>query len=157
MLDKLFVCRIFWWFYWSPSSSLGHSSCFFKQVQSPLCSSNCCPHILGMLGIDHSCTCHSFPIGWSPYFSKCYNTCWDKHLFVPNGIMKYPSHVTVGCQLLSPTFWKPNGLVLSLVASFFDGLPTQAKVCFASSKCSFRYHLNMFLFMCGYQGHALNY
>jgi hypothetical protein len=45
MLEKLFVCRIFWWFDWSPSSSSGHSSCFFEQVQPPLCSSNCCPRI----------------------------------------------------------------------------------------------------------------
>lgn len=37
MLEKLFVCGILWWFYWSPSSSR-HSSYFFEQVWLPLCS-----------------------------------------------------------------------------------------------------------------------
>jgi len=69
--------------------------------------------------------------------------------------MRYPSHVTLGCQLLSPTFWEPNGLILSLVEGLFDGLPTRTKVYFVSSKCSFKYHLNTFLFMCGSKGKCL--
>ncbi len=39
-----------------------HVSCFFGWTWLPLCSSNCCPFILRMLGTDCSCTCHSFPI-----------------------------------------------------------------------------------------------
>jgi hypothetical protein len=153
MLEKLFVCEIFWWFYWSLNSSLGQYSYFFEQVWLPLCSSNCCPRILGMLGIDPFCTCHSFPVRWSPYFSKCNNTCGDWHFFVLDGITRCPSHVTLGCQLLGPTFWKPSGLILSLVASFFDGSPTWAKVYFASSKCSFKYHSSTSLLMCMSKGY----
>ncbi len=113
------------------------------------------PHILGMLDTDHSCTCHSFLIGWSPYSSRCSSTCWNWHFLVPNGTTKCPSFVTPSCSLSSPTLWKPNGLVLSLVLGFFGGSPTWAKVCFISSICSLRYHVNMFPFMCRSKGGRL--
>jgi hypothetical protein len=61
-----------------------------------------------MLGIDRSCTCHSFLIGWSPYSSKCSNTCWNLHFSIPNGTMKYLNPATPSCLLLGPTFWKPK-------------------------------------------------
>lgn len=141
-------CEIFWWFYRSPSSSLGHSSCFSRQVWPPFYGSDCCPCILGVLGIDYSCTCHSFSVGWLFYSSKCSNTCWDWHFAILYGIMRCSNHVTLGCQISCPTLWKPSGSVLPPVVGFFGKSLTQLGVCFVSSRRSFGYHTNMFLVMC---------
>jgi hypothetical protein len=69
--------------------------------------------------------------------------------------MKYLNPITLGCLFLGPTFWKFNSLILYLVASFFGKLPTQARVCLAFSRRSFKYHANTFLFMCGFRGRRL--
>jgi len=69
--------------------------------------------------------------------------------------MKYASHVTPSCLLLSPTLWKPSSSILSPVIGFFDGLFTWIRVCFASNRHPNRYHVNMFLFMCGSRGRHL--
>jgi hypothetical protein len=108
-----------------------------------------------MLGTDCLCTCHSFLVGWSPYSLGCSNTCRDWHFPVLNDIMKYLNHVTLGCLFLSPTFWKINGFVLSLILSFFIELPTWAKVALTLSNRSFKYHANMFPLMCGSRGRCL--
>ncbi len=104
-------CGIFQWFYWSPNSPSNHSPCFFKWVWPPFYNSECFPHILGMLGTDCLRTCHSSPVGWSPYSLGCSNTCRNWHFPVLNDIMKYLNLVTLGCLFLSPTFWKLNGFV----------------------------------------------
>ncbi len=62
----------------------------------------------------------------------------------------YPS-----CLLSCPTLWDLNGLVLSLVEGFFGESPTQAGVCLIFNICSFRYHANTFLLMCGSRGRRL--
>jgi hypothetical protein len=108
-----------------------------------------------MLGIDYSYTCHSFLAKWSPYLSRCNSTCWDWHFPLPNGTTKYPNHVTPSCLTSSPTLWKPNGSILSLVASFFGRSPTQARIYLACSKKKFIYHANIFLFMYGSKGKCL--
>jgi hypothetical protein len=69
--------------------------------------------------------------------------------------MRYLNLITLGCLLLGPTFWKPSGLVLSLVAGFFGGSPTRAKIYFTSSRHSFRYHASTSLLMCGSRGRHL--
>ncbi len=154
-IRKVTWCRNFWWFYWSPSSWLNHSSCFFGQVWPPFYSLDYCPHILGMLGTNHSCICHSFLARWSPYPSGCNSTCWNQHFLVPNGTTRYPSPITLGCLLLGPTLWEPNGLVLSPIVSLFGGLPTWAKNCLAFNTHSFKYHANTSLLMCGSKGMCL--
>jgi len=54
-------------------------------------------------------------------------------------------------------FWKPNGLVLSLVIDFFGGSFTWVGVYLAFSRCSFKCHANMSLLMCGSKGrHLIN-
>ncbi len=142
-------CRIFWWFNWSSSSLSSHSSYFFEQVQFHFYNLDCCLHILGMLGINRSYTCHSFIVWWSPYSFGCSSTCWEWHFLVPNGITKYTCHVTLSCLFLGPIFWEFNGLILFPITSFFGGLPTWIKVYFDCNKCSFRYHVNTYLLMCG--------
>ncbi len=69
--------------------------------------------------------------------------------------MKYPSPITPGCLLSSPTFWKLSGLIFSSVASFFGKLFTWTKFCFTFNKCSFTYHANTFLLTCGSKGKCL--
>ncbi len=108
-----------------------------------------------MLGTDCLCIYHSFPARWSPYSSRCSNTCRDWHFLVLNDIMKYSNLVTPGCLFLSPTFWKLNGFILSLILSFFIESPTWAKVSLIPSKRSFKYHVNMFPLMCGSRGRCL--
>ncbi len=108
-----------------------------------------------MLGTIWLCTCHSFLVGWSPYSFGCNSTCRDWHFHVLNDTMKYLNLVTLGCLLVSPTFWEPNGFVLSLIVNFFTESPTQAKVSFTLNKHSFKYHANMFLFMCRSKGRWL--
>jgi hypothetical protein len=65
-----------------------------------------------------------------------------------NGTMRYLNPITPSCPLSGPTLWDPNSLVLSLVVNFFSRSPTQAKVCFASNRRSFKYYASMFLLMC---------
>ncbi len=113
------------------------------------------PHILGVLRTDCSYTCHSFPIGWSPYSSKRSCTCWNQHFPILDDTTKCPSHVTLGCPLSSPTLWKPSGLILSPVEGFLGESLTWARVCFAFSKHSFRYCASTSPFMCGYKGKHL--
>ncbi len=150
-LEKLIWCGIFWWFYWSLSSLLGHSSCFLGGVWLSFYSSNCCLYIPGMLGFAHSYTYHSFPIRWSPYSSKCNNTCWDWHFYVPNNTTRCQSPFPLGCLLSCPTFWKLSGLILPLVVVFGES-PTWARVYFSFNKHSFKYHANTFPFMCMSKG-----
>jgi len=69
--------------------------------------------------------------------------------------MRYMDFVTSSCSLLGPTLWKLNGLVLSLVTNFFDGLPTWAGICFTINKHLFRYDVNMFLLMWEFRGRHL--
>ncbi len=154
-VGKVTWCRIFWWFYWSFSSSLGHSSCFFTQVRPPFYGSNCCPCIFRVSIIDCSCSCHSFPTRWSPYSSKCRNTCWDQHCFILDSVMRCLSHVTLICSFPGPTFWKPSNLVLSLVVGFFSRSLTRAWIYFSFSRCSFRYHVNTSPLMCELEGKCL--
>ncbi len=97
-------CEIFWWFYRSPGSLSNHAPYFFKQAWLPFCGLNYNPLILGVLGINHSCTCHSFLIGWLPFYFWCNNTCWNRHFPIPNGTTRCPSHVTLGCLLSCLTF-----------------------------------------------------
>lgn len=120
-IGEITWCKIFWWFYRSPSSSLGHSSCFFEWVRPPFCSLDCCFCILEVFGIDHSYICHSFPTWWLPYFFRCNNTCWNRHFLVLNDITRCPSHVTRRCSLSCPTLWKLSGSVLPLIVSVFGG------------------------------------
>jgi hypothetical protein len=108
-----------------------------------------------MLGIDHFCICHSFPTRWSPYFFGCNHTNWYWHCFLLDGTTRYLSPVTPSCPFLGPTFWKLNGLILSPITSFLGRSPTQARVYLAYSKCSFKYHANMSLLMCGSKGKRL--
>jgi hypothetical protein len=97
----------------------------------------------------------SFLVRWSLYFFGYNSTCWNWHFFVPNGIMRCPNNVTLGCSLLGPTIWEPNGSILTLLISFFGISPTQEGICLASNKRSFGYYANMFLFMCGSKGRHL--
>jgi hypothetical protein len=100
-----------------------------------------------MFHIDHFCNCHLFLAKWLPYFYECNNTCWDWHFLVLDGIMRYLSHITLGCSFSNLTLWKLSSLVLSLVASFFVKLPTWVEVCFDSNICSFKCHANTFPLM----------
>jgi len=147
-IGEVIWCWIFWWFYWSFSSLLNHSSYFFGRTWPPFYNSKCFPCILGMLGTDHPYTCYLFPVGWSPYSFGYSNTCRNWHFPVLDDITKYPNLVTPGCLLLSPTFWKPNGFVLSPIINFFTELPTQEKLSPTPNKHSFKYHVNMFPLMC---------
>jgi len=128
---------------------------FFQRGQPPFCGSDYYLHILGVLGIDRSCTCFLFPTRQSLYYSKCSSTCWDQHFPILHKTRRCPSHITLSCSLSSPTLWKLNGLVLSLVASFFSGLLTRTKVCFISSRCSFEYRAIIFPLMCKSTGKCL--
>ncbi len=74
------------------------------------------------------CTCHSFWTRWMFYSSRCNNTCWDSQFHILNGTMKCPNHVTLGCPLSSPTFWKSNGSFLSPIESFFANRLHEQKV-----------------------------
>jgi len=65
------------------------------------------------------------------------------------------SHVTPSCSFWGPTLWKLNGLVLPPVAGFFGGLLTWIRFCFTLNKCSFGYHTNTSLLMCGSRGRCL--
>jgi len=69
--------------------------------------------------------------------------------------MRYSSHVTPSCLLLGPTLWKLISSILFLVIGFFYGSSTWVRVCFASNRCPFRYHVSMFPFMCGSRGRHL--
>jgi hypothetical protein len=64
----------------------------------------------------------------------------------------YTWHVTLGCPFSGPTFWRLNGLVLSLVIGLFGKSFIQIGICLTFSKCSFRYHANMSPFMCKSKG-----
>ncbi len=154
-VGKITWCRIFWWFYQSPSLLLDHSSCFFKHAWPLFYGSDYCPHILGVLGIDCSCICHLFPVGWLPYSFRCNSTCWDQHFRVPDGIWRCLSHATPGCPFSCPTFWELSGLVLPWIVGFFGESLTQAKVYFPSSRRSFGYCASTFLFMCESRGKHL--
>ncbi len=153
-VGKIIWCEIFWWFYWSLNLSLSHSSCFFEWVQPLFYGSNySC--ILGVLGINYSYIFFSFLTWWLPYSFRCSSTCWDWHFHILDTITRCPSHVTPNCSFWSPILWEPNGLVLSLVASFFGGSLTWTRFCFASSRHSFKYHTNMSSFMCRSKGKCL--
>ncbi len=108
-----------------------------------------------MFNIDRSYICHSFSIGWSPYFSRCNNTCWNWHFPILNGITRCLSHVTLRCLFLCPTLWKHSGSILPLIANFFGGLLTRVGVYFLFNKHSFKYCANTFSFMCGFKGKCL--
>ncbi len=137
------------------SSTLGHSSYFFEWAWPPFYISNYCPHIFGMLNIDHSCICHSFLTRWSPYSFGCTNTCWDWHFLIIDGNIRYLNPITLGCPLSSPILWKPSGSVLSLIVGFFGRLFTWARVCFIFNRCSFKYHVSTSSFMCRSKGKHL--
>jgi hypothetical protein len=96
-----------------------------------------------------------FPIGQSPYYSKYSTTCWDRHFPILHKTKRCLSHITLSCSLSGPTLWKPNGLVLSLIASFFGGLLTWTKVYFVSNRCSFEYCVSMSPLMCRSRGKCL--
>ncbi len=96
-----------------------------------------------------------FLVQWSPYSFGCNNTCWNLHFPIPNGVAKYMGHVTLGCLISGPTFWKPSALILSTIISFFGGSPTRIGVYFASNRCSFKYHVNMYLLIYGSKGKHL--
>jgi hypothetical protein len=136
---------MFWWFYRSSNSSLGHSYCFFGHVWLPFYGLDCCPRILGVLGSNYSHICHLFPIGWLVYFSKCSNICSNEYFFILDGTMKCLRHVTLGCLVSCFTLWKLSGLVFPPIVGFFGRLLTQTKVYFPSSRHSFEYRVNMFL------------
>jgi hypothetical protein len=96
-----------------------------------------------------------FPTGRSSDYSKCSSTCWDQHFPILEKTRRCLSHITLGCSLLGPTLWKPSGLVLSLVVSFFGISLTWTKFCFVFSRCSFKYCASMFSLMCGSRGRRL--
>ncbi len=84
-------------------------------------------------------TCKSFSTGWSSYYCRCNNTCWNQHFLLLDGIMRC-SNLIIPCYLFSsPTLLKSNGLVLFLIASFFSKSPTWVGICFASNRHSFGY------------------
>jgi hypothetical protein len=132
-----------------------HSFCFFRWARPLFYSLNYCLHILGMLGIDCSCICHLFLTRLSHYLFRCNNTCWNWHFFIPDGTMRHSSPAIPSLSLLGPTLWKPNGLILSPVIVFFDRSLTRVRLYLTSNKCSFIYHANTFLFMCGSRGKCL--
>jgi len=72
---EIIGCRIFWHYDGSFSSSSNHFIYFFKGVWPPINGSTCYPYLLGMLGYDHFCICHSFPTRRSPSFFSCDGTC----------------------------------------------------------------------------------
>ncbi len=154
-IKRITWCKIFWWFYWSVNLSSCHFSCFFGQAWPPFCGSNYFSNIFWVLGIDHFYICHLFLVGWSFYSCRCNSTCWDRHFFVLNGIMRCSSHVTLRCLFSCPTFWKLSGLAIPLIAGFFGGLLTQAKVYFPFSKHSSKYHTSTPLLLCGSKGRHL--
>jgi len=108
-----------------------------------------------VLGIDCSCTCHSFPVGWLLYSFKYSNKCWDLHFFVPDDTMKCLNHVTPRCSLSCSTFWKHNGLILPPIVGLFGGSFTWIGVYFTSSKRSFTCCTNMSPLMCKSKGKHL--
>jgi len=108
-----------------------------------------------MLGTNQSCTCHSFPTRWSPFFFWCNNTCWNWHFFVLIDITRCLNLVTPSCPPSSPTLWKPNNLILSPVANFFGGSPIWTRVYFAFSRHSFKYYAITFPLMCGFNNKHL--
>jgi len=112
---------------------------------------------LALLGCwtKHSCTCHSFPTWWLPYFSQCSNTCWNWHFPVLDGTTRCSNHVTQRCLLSCPTLWKLNGSSLPLVASFFCGSLTRTTICFPFSRHYFGYHTSTSLLMCESKGRCL--
>jgi hypothetical protein len=113
------------------------------------------PPIFGMFNTNHFCIYPLFLIGWSSYSFGGNNTCWNWHFPIPNGVTRYIGHVTLSCLLSGPTLWKPSGLILSTIIGFFGGSPTRAKVYYASNRCYFRYHVRMYLLICGYKGKCL--
>jgi hypothetical protein len=101
-----------------------------------------------MLGFDHSCICHLFPIGWSPYSFRCSGTCSNWYFSLLVGIMGDPNFITLGCSLLSPSLWKSCVIVVSSFTLFFDGPPTWTKVFHISSRCSVQCYVNKILILC---------
>ncbi len=71
-----------------------------------------------------------FLVGWLPCFSRCNNTCWDRHFLVLDDITKCMSHVTLMCLFLCTTFWKLNGSISTPIVGFFSGLLPWAWICF---------------------------
>jgi len=69
--------------------------------------------------------------------------------------MRYLSHVTLGYLLSDPTLWGLSDSILSPIIGFFGKSPTRARICFSSSRCSFKYHVNTFLLKCGFKGKCL--
>lgn len=53
-----------------------------------------------------------------------------------------PKFYYQGCPLLGPPFSKSYNIIVSSLVSFYDGSPTQAKVCHISNKCSIKHHVN---------------
>ncbi len=84
-IGLLVIIRSFFLFLWVSLASLP----WFKLL----------PHILGVLDINHSYTCHFFLIGWSPYSSRCSSTCWDRHFPISDGTTRCLNHVTPRCPL----------------------------------------------------------
>ncbi len=76
-IGKVVWAKILWHYNGPFGLSLGHYSCFFKEVGPSLNGSTCWPCLLKVLGFDRSCIILSFSTRWSPYSSWCDGTCRD--------------------------------------------------------------------------------
>jgi hypothetical protein len=101
-----------------------------------------------MLGFNCFYTCHSFPIGWSPYSSWCDGSCQNWHFPLLINITKYSNFITLCCVFSSPPFWKSYGIIISSFIGFFDKLFTQIKICHIFNKCSLAHHMNTSPILC---------
>jgi hypothetical protein len=104
-IRKVTYCRIFWHYVGPFGSLLGHFTCFFTGVWPFFSGLICYHHLFGMLGFDHSYTCHPFPTRWSPYSSQCDGTMCQNWCFsfLANTV-GYLSFITPNCSLSSLPF-----------------------------------------------------
>ncbi len=107
----------------------------------------CCPCFLGMLGSNRSYICHLFLTRWSPYFSQCNGTFWDRHFSLPTRTKIYSSFTTPSWPFLGPPLWETSYSHI-LIYNFFDILCTHIKVCHISNRCSLGRHANTSLVLC---------
>ncbi len=117
---EIIGCRIFQCYGGSFGSSQNHFTYFFKGVWPFINGSTCCSYLLGMLGYNHFCICHSFPTRRSPSFFSCDDTCQKWHLSLQIGIMEYLNFTISGSLFSSPSLWKSSGTIVSSLLGFFS-------------------------------------
>jgi len=81
-----------------------------KEMWPSFSGLTCYLHLLGMLGFDCSCTCHSFLVGWSYYSFWCSGTCQNWHLSLVVNTAWYLNFITPCCPLSNP--WGPPLIIL---------------------------------------------